>query len=361
LRGILFLLLFTALTMSAQRAKPAFDPDTREGLLIQHIQQETDAKEKLHYMEQFAAQFPADPAAAWVYDQLQPALFEAKDYDAAMRIGALRLTLEPANLEAAKIALRSAEALRKPEQMVEWSAKVWPLASTPETKDTRTYADFCAYTAAELTTDPKTRLGILEQIEHRSPSSEFLRNVAVEYYQIFRQLGDEEKAIAMAERALATDPDNGEMMLAVAEYQFHKGNARYRQEILTHSARVVELLEKAPRPAGWKDEDWEKKRNQMLGMAYYIGGMSASLLSNWAKADMMLRPALALIKDNPSQEAAALYHLGMANYRLAEAGSDKTRPVDAVKFLRRCAAMKGPFQEQAAQYVESIRSAYSLP
>jgi hypothetical protein len=35
--------------------------------------------------------------------------------------------------------------------------------------------------------------------------------------------------------------------------------------------------------------------------------------------------------------------------------------IDAIRFLRRCAAMKGPFQEQAAKYVESIRSEYSLP
>jgi hypothetical protein len=99
----------------------------------------------------------------------------------------------------------------------------------------------------------------------------------------------------------------------------------------------------------------------MLGLGYYLGGMSASMLNNFVKADAMLRGALPLLKENEAQEAAVLYHLGMANYRLAEAGNDRSRPVDAIRFLRRCAAMKGPFQEQAAKYVESIRSEYSLP
>ena len=49
----------------AQRPKPVYDPETREGLLIQHIQQETDPSEKLHFMEQFVVQYPSNPMIAW--------------------------------------------------------------------------------------------------------------------------------------------------------------------------------------------------------------------------------------------------------------------------------------------------------
>lgn len=364
------ILLLAALTVSAQRPTPAFDPDTKEGLLIEHIQQERDAQEKLRYMEQFAAQFPSHPAAAWVYDQLQPALFDAKDYQEAVRIGALRVAIEPDNLEAAKIALRSAEALHQPVEMSEWADKVWQLSSVVVAKDgpgaadakqAETYADYCSFTAAQQTTDAKARLKILQQIEHRNPQSAYLKNVAADYFEIYHQLGDEEKAGVMAQRALARDPDNVEVMLALAEYQFSKGNPRLRQDVLIHSVKAVDLLQKASRPASIAPADWDKKKSQMLGLAYYLGGMSASTLNNFAKADAMLRAALPLIKGNETQEAAALYYLGMANYRLAEAGNDRSRPVDAIRFLRRCAAMKGPMQEQAARYVESIRSEYSLP
>src|SRR5229473_3574346 len=114
---------------AAQRSKPAFDPETREGLLIEHIEQERDSDEKLRYMEQFAVQFPSHPAIAWVYDQLQPAFLKVKEYEQAMRIGSLRLAIEPGNLEAAKIALRAAEAKRDQEAMLKWAGRSWDVAA----------------------------------------------------------------------------------------------------------------------------------------------------------------------------------------------------------------------------------------
>ena len=95
------LLFAAAALMTAQRARPEYDPETKDGLLIQHIQQEQDTAEKLRYMEQFAAQYPSHPAIAWVYDQLQPAYLQAKEYDQAMRVGVLLLAIEPENLEVA--------------------------------------------------------------------------------------------------------------------------------------------------------------------------------------------------------------------------------------------------------------------
>jgi len=35
--------------------------------------------------------------------------------------------------------------------------------------------------------------------------------------------------------------------------------------------------------------------------------------------------------------------------------------VDAVRFLRRCAAIHSPYQEQASRNLEGIRAEYSLP
>jgi hypothetical protein len=121
--GCAWVVVLTAGLMAAQRAKPVFDPETKDGLLIQHIQQESDPKEKLRYLEQFAVQYPSQPAAAWVYDQLQPVYFAQKEWDLAMHIGTLRLAIEPENLEAAKIALRAAEAKLDPEQTAMWAQR----------------------------------------------------------------------------------------------------------------------------------------------------------------------------------------------------------------------------------------------
>jgi hypothetical protein len=166
-----------------------------------------------------------------------------------------------------------------------------------------------------------------------------------------------EKALNIAEETLRSDPNNVDMMMAVAEHHFRKENAREKVLILT--SKVVEVLQSKPTPPTLSDEDWAKKKAQILSSANYMGGVSASILMNFAKADAMLRAALPSLKDNDASEATALYHLGLANYRLAVKG-ESARAVDALKFMRRCATLKSAWQEQAIKNVESIRSEYSL-
>lgn len=357
------LLLAVSGIASGQRPKPVIDPETKDGLLIEHILQERDPAEKLRYMEQFAAQYPSHQAAAWVYDQLQPAYFEVKEYDGAMRIGALRLAIEPDNMDAAKIALRSAEAKKEAESIIKWADKMWLIAShakTSEAKQNQEYAEFCVYTAASQSTDLRAKLALLQNLEQRNPSTRFVHSFPDEYFNIYHLLGDQEKTIEMAERGLRSEPDNIDMLLALAEFHFRKDGLKERQTANGFATHLIEVAERAP-SAPTSEEEWAKKKGQALGMAYYISGMAASLNNSYRQADQMLRQALPYVKDNESQLAALLYHLGMANYRLAEAGTDRSRPVDALKFMRRCASIRGPYQEQALKNAEGIKAEYHLP
>ena len=156
--------------MIAQRPKPAYDPETKEGLLIQHIQQETDPSEKLHFMEQFVVQYPSNPMVAWVYDNLQPAYMKEKAWDEAMRIGEKRVELEPDNLDAAKLALKAAETKGNPDDIAKWADCTWRIASLVAAKGGRTaadaeqtklYAESNLYTTAEQTEDPAARIALL--------------------------------------------------------------------------------------------------------------------------------------------------------------------------------------------------------
>lgn len=364
------LLLASSLSASlaqGQRAKPAFDPESKEGLLIEHILQERDPAEKLRYMEQFAAQYPSHNAIAWVYDQLQPAYFEVKEYDQAMRIGVLRLAIEPDNLDAAKIALRAADAKKDTGEMMKWADRLWTIAAarknSPDAAPSQDYAEFCLYTAAMNSTDLKLRLALLQGLEQRNPATRYVHNFPGEYFRVYQALGDEDKAVQMAEKGIKAEPDNTDMLLALDQYHFYKDNARERQMAIEISQKIVDVVEKQPRPAAMSEDDWAKKKEQTLGMAYYMGGMAYSLNLNFRQADRMLRLALAHMKEPlaEAQMAGLLYHLGMANYRLAESGKDRSRPVDALKYMRKCAAMRGPYQEQALKNVEGIRSEYNLP
>lgn len=362
------LLFAAAALMNAQRARPEYDPETKDGLLIQHIQQEQDTAEKLRYMEQFAAQYPSHPAIAWVYDQLQPAYLQAKEYDQAMRVGVLLLAIEPENLEVAMNGLRSAEAKQDREQTVKWSDRLWQVASgvaarggagAARAKQAQAYAESCAYAAATQTIDAKARLAILQSLERRNPATPYAKSLPADYFRVYLQMGDQAKTVEAAEKGLQSDPDNVDMLMALSDHHFHKDAARDREMVIAYTGRVIAAIDKA-RPSGMSDEEWTRKRFKTLGMAYYMGGMSSSLNGSFGKADSLLRAALPYLKDNAAEEAAALYHLGMANYRLAETGSDRNRPVDALKFMRRCAAMKSPYQQQAQKNVDGIRSEYNL-
>ncbi len=359
--------LLTAVFAAAQHPKPAFDPETKDGLLIQHIQQETDGVEKLRYMEQFAAQYPTHAAAPWVYDQLQPVYLASKEWDQAMHIGELRLAMEPGNLEAGKISLRAAEAKGDPQLVAKWADRVWTVAASliaksgPAAADAHTtqeYAEFCLYSAAERTTDLHERLALYKQLDERNPSSKYAQKLPVEFFRIYREIGPQDKAIETAERLMQSDPDNVDPIMYLADLHFHKDTPKEREKVIALTAKAIEILEKKPRPESESEADWPAKKAQVLGTAYYMGGVASSMNGMYARADQMLRVALPSIKD-PSIEAGVLYHLGMANYKLADKGGP-SRSMDALKFMRRCAAIRSPFQEQAMRNIEGIKSEYNL-
>jgi tetratricopeptide (TPR) repeat protein len=351
--------------MLAQRPKPAYDPETKEGLLIEHIQQETDASERLHYMEQFVMQYPANPCIGWVYDQLQPAYMKEKAWDDAMRAGEKRIALEPENLDAAKLSLKAAESKGNPEDIAKWADSTWRIAAAiaakggagaADAEQTRLYAESSLYTAAEGTEDPASRLAQLLALHERNPNSPFAEIIPAECVSIYKKLNQMDKALELAHRTLGVDPDNVDLLMFVSEYDFaHEDH----QKVISHTVHAIEVLEKKPRPASLSDEEWQKKKLQMLGSANYMGGVSSTLSGQHARGDQMLRAALPSAAGDATQEATIFYFLGLSNYKLAD--KDPTRAQEAVKFWRRCALIKSNFQAQALKNIDATRSEFNLP
>jgi len=363
---LLLILVALQSLMTAQRPRPVYDPETKEGLLIEHIQQEDDPLEKIHYMEQFAVQYPANPAIAWVYDKLQSAYIKDKAWDEAMRIGEKRVALEPQNLDAAKLSLKAAESKGNRDDILKWADCSWRISSeiaakggrnAADAEGTKLYAEYSLFSIAQQTEDPATRLRLLQELEERNPKSPYVENIPAECFVIYRKLNQMDKGLALADRTLAADPDNIDMLMAVTEYHFGRDEAR--EKIVIHAAHIIDVLATKTRPAHLTDDDWDKKKSHLLGAAYYMGGISSSLLSQWGRADQMLRAALPSIAGDATQEAAAFYHLGVANYHLADSSPARAR--DALAYWRRCAMLKSNFQAQAIKNAESIRSEFNLP
>lgn len=362
----LFILVALSSLMMAQRPKPVYDPETKEGLLIEHIQQEPDPSEKLHYMEQFALQYPTNPCVAWVYDQLQPAYLKDKAWDEAMRIGEKRVALEPENLEAAKLSVKAAENKGNRDDIAKWADISWKVASlvaakggknAADAEQTKLYAEYSLFTIAQQTTDPAAQLELLNALVERNPKSPYVENIPLECFAIYKKLNQMDKALELADKTLAADPDNVDMLLAVSEYHFSREEGR--EKVVPLTVHIVEVLEKKSRPESMSEEDWAKKKSSLLGTAYYMGGVASSLSGQYGRADQMLRAALPLITGDLTQEATSLYQLGAANYHLAD--KDPPRAKDALAFWRRCALIHSVFQSQAIKNADAVRSEFNLP
>jgi hypothetical protein len=87
--------------------------------------------------------------------------------------------------------------------------------------------------------------------------------------------------------------------------------------------------------------------------------MANSLLGRYATADRYLRAALPALRNSGAQQAAVLYHLGLANYKLAENG-EKGRVPEAIKYSELCASIPSTYQDQAAKNVIAIKAAYNI-
>ncbi len=147
------------------------------------------------------------------------------------------------------------------------------------------------------------------------------------------------------------------MLMNVSEYYFGKLEAH--DKVIRNSIHMIEVLSKKPRPANLSDEDWDKKKSHLLAAAYYMGGVASALTGQYGRGDQMLRAALPMISGDATQQATALYELGIANYHLAD--NSPARAKDALAFWRRCSSIKSNFQAQAMKNAESIRVEFNLP
>lgn len=368
---VLVLALMLVAAAAAQRRQIIINAETPEGQILQQIGQEADDAKKLALMEQFVAQYPKHEAAAWVYSQMVPAATKVGQYDKAIATGEKLLALDPEDMEAAHLALKAAEGKKDPDAVKKWAVMTSEIARKvaqspkPEDEDEAeewkqrvdfakqvdTYTGYSLYATALQTTDPQKRIMLIETLEERAPESEYLPQIQGQYFLALRQAGNVEKAVAVAEKLLAKDASNEDMLLVVADYHMQRG--KEPEKVLEYSAKMIEVMNSKAKPEGLSDADWESKKAQILGLAHWMTGVTYSTQNKFSQADQSLREALPFIKDNDQLLAGAYFHLGVANYKMEKI-------LDAIKFNEECIKIKSPFQGPAQRNLRAIRSQYRV-
>jgi hypothetical protein len=201
-----------------------------------------------------------------------------------------------------------------------------------------------ALLALALQGPPETTIDLIATLEQQNPKSKYLDDAYPSYFQALTKTGAADKIPEVADKALASLPDNDDLLLYVMD------RARTRNQLdraLTCATRLVSVLSKHPKPEGIAAGDWEKKRTFGLAQGYWTAGVISAEKSRYADADKYLRAALPMIAGNDAQRGPALFYLGVANYQLGKMTLNKAKVLEGAKFSQEASTVQGPLAGQA--------------
>lgn len=368
-------LLATPVTAVAQRHKlAAIDAQTPEGKSLQAINAEADAAKKLTMLETFSQTNGGHPAMGWVLAQMQAAYAKAAAHDKAIAAGEKLLSIDPDDMEAAYGNLKSAEGLKDSEAILKWAGVTADIAkrvpSRPQRKDESeaehrhaldfgsqvvAYTEYAVYAAALQEKDSARIYKLVETLEQRNPSSQYLTLALGQVANAARAGTDHSVPIAIAERAYSRGQYHEDLLLLMADQSM---KAKNDAKVLQYGAKLIEFLSAKGKPEGMSDADWEKKKKGALGLAFWMTGRTLVGGGKHADGDQALRQALPLL--NEQLLADAYFNLGIANYKMAQAAKSKLHITDALAFMRKAAAIKGPYQERATKNVAAMSKEFGV-
>ncbi|MEP7365190.1 MAG: hypothetical protein ABI972_18205 [Acidobacteriota bacterium] len=369
--------LSIAVAPAQKRAKVDINAETPEGQMLQAIGQEGDPTKKLALLEEFLQKHPEHPGALWALGQAETQYAKAGEHDKVLATVPKILAADPADVEMAHQALKSAEAKNDTALVVQWAEKTRESAKTAEktpkptdedevenwkhtvdfAQQVQKYCDYSLYAQALKTTDPAGKIQLGEALAKANPQSEYLPQLDETLFVAYRQANQADKAIALGEKLAAANKASEDMLLVMLDhYARNKDAARAEQT----AQAMVELMKTKPAPQGVDAAAWEKKKNTVTGIGLHVMGVSASNAKKYPQADKLLREALPLLGDE-QMKAEALFHLGLVNYNMGNGAKDGSKLIlDALKFNQQCAAIKSPYQAPATKNIAAIRTQFRL-
>lgn len=343
--------------------------ETPEGQFLQQIGQEADPAKKMTMLEDFTVKFPKHEGVPWVLSQLQTGASKAGNHDKVIEAGEKLLALDPLAVETAHLNLKAAEAKKDPELVKKWAGQVSDISrkvvasKKPEdeeeaeewtrlvdfSKQVDTYAEYSLFAMGLSLTDPAAKIDLFEALEQRYPEGKYKAQTTPMRFLLYRQLNDNAKAVAVAEKVLATDQSHEDMLIVVADDYLQK--KREPEKVIEYSNKVAELMATKAKPEGVSDDDWNKKKTLYTGLAHSMAGRTYAIQNKWAQVDKSFRAALPHVEGNNAMKGEAYFYLGLANYRMEKI-------IEAIAFNKQCVAIKGPYQAQAAKNLKVIQSQY---
>jgi tetratricopeptide (TPR) repeat protein len=354
--------------LSSPSMGQAYDANTPDGSMVVAIQKESDASKKQAMLDEFVQKYPDSKMVGWAWGQLQASYLQAQQYDKALDAGQKSLASNPDQVDVAYNNLKAAEGKNDPDAVMKWSAETSRLArkdlASPKpgegkeqmdyAKQVDTYTEYAVFATTMKTTDNAKLIALVESLEQRSPDSPYLSKSYGRYLNALKQTGQNDKAGAAAEKEAQRDPSNEDVLAFAADYS--RGRNDWDKS-LNYSTKLAELIQSKAKPDEIAEPDWEKKKQTLLGLAYWMQGVSYNGKKQFSQADKALRQALPLVKGDDRLQPIVLFQLGVADFQLGKTSKNRAMMQDALKFSQQAAAMKSPVQADAQNNVKAISNA----
>ena len=274
--------------------------------------------------------------------------------------------------------LKDAQAAKDPDAVKKWAVETGKLAKAEVTgpkldgfsdedwpkrveyaKGVGATSEYALSTAASQPgLAPEKVVELMDALLALNPKSTYIGAGTAAYMAALGKMGGAEKQIEGATKILSGSPNEEEALMVISENLMSKNKP---DQAYIYAERLVTVMKSKAKPEGYSDEDWSKRKSLLLSRGYYTAGVTGCMRQVWKDCDTNLRAALPMIGGQTGMTGPAYFYLGVANYQLAKITTDRTKLQQALKFEQQSAAIPGPMQPQAQQYVGVMQNELKAP
>ena len=212
--------------------------------------------------------------------------------------------------------------------------------------------------AAEPGLAPEKVVGLMDALLAINPKSTYIASATNAYMAALLKTGGADKQIEGATKVVQGNPNDEEALIVLADNLMAKNRP---DQAYTYATRLVTAMKAKTKPEGFSDEDWNKRKAALISRGYYTAGVTGCMRQSWKDCDTNLRAALPMVSGQPALAGPTYFYLGVANYQISKITTDRTKLQEALKYTQQAAAIAGPTQAQAQQYVTVMQNELKAP
>jgi hypothetical protein len=298
-----------------------------------------------------------------------------------LALGTLSLCLvapaAPNDLDDAYQQLKDAQSAKNADAVKKWAVETAKLAKAEATgpkldgfsdedwpkrveyaKGVGTLSEYAVATAAaQPGLEPAKVVDLMDALQAMNPKSTYVGVAANAYLTALGKMGGADKQIEGATKIIAGSPNQEDALMTLADNLM----AKKPDQAYTYATRLITSMKAKAKPEGYSDEDWNRRKSLLLSRGYYDAGITGCMRQVWKDCDSNLRAALPLIGGQTAMTGPTYFYLGVANYQISKITIDRTKLQEALKFTQQSAAIAGPMQAQAQQYVTVMQNDLKAP